>query len=100
MLVSDAYIASALGIISFLLMGMRQPAINSLTIEQIPEIRGSIMSLSSASSNIGSLIGSTIASILLVYGWIPTGLFLTSASILSSFILLFFAEDPMISGEE
>jgi len=44
--VPNLYVATAMLIFAGLMMGLRQPAANSLTIEQIPEIRGSIMSLS------------------------------------------------------
>ena len=97
---SNVYIAAALGILSCLLAGLRQPAINSLTIEQIPEIRGSIMSLSSASGNVGGMIGAAIAGFLLLnYGWITAGLFLGSAAILAGIILQIFAKDPTAYAE-
>lgn len=93
--VPNAYIAAALGIFSCLLSGLSQPATNSLTIEQMPEIRGSIMSLSSASGNLGSMIGAAIAGLLLLnYGWITAGLFLGSAAILAGIILQISAKDP------
>jgi predicted MFS family arabinose efflux permease len=93
--IPNAYVAASLGIITCLVYGLRQPAINSLTIEQIPEIRGSIMSLSSASMNVGGMVGAAIASILLLnYGWITAGVFLSSAAILAGIILQSFAIDP------
>ncbi len=95
-LVPNAYIAAGLGILACLLSGLRQPAINSLTIEQIPEIRGSIMSLSTASGNIGGMIGAAMAGlILLKYGWVTAGVFLGSAAILAAIILKKFAKDPI-----
>jgi predicted MFS family arabinose efflux permease len=93
--VSNMYIAIALGIFAGLLGGLREPAINSLTIEQIPEIRGSIMSLSSASDNVGGMIGAAVAGFLLLsYGWIMAGVFLGSAAIMAGLILQFFVKDP------
>ena len=93
--VPNAYVATALGILGGLMMGLRQPAINSLTIEQIPEIRGSIMSLSSASGNVGSMIGAMIAGFLLLnYGWVAAGITLGSAAILAGITLQIFAKDP------
>lgn len=93
--VPNAYVATALGILAGFMMGLRQPAINSLTIEQIPEIRGSIMSLSTASGNVGSMIGAAMAGFLLLnYGWIKAGVFLGSAAILAGMILQIFAKDP------
>jgi len=95
-LVPNAYVAAGLGILACLLAGLRQPAINSLTIEQIPEIRGSIMSLSTASGNVGGMIGAAVAGFLLLkYGWIAAGVFLASAAVLAGIVLQFFAKDPI-----
>ena len=95
-LVPNAYVAAGLGILACLLAGLRQPAINSLTIEQIPEIRGSIMSLSTASDNIGGMIGAAMAGFLLLnYDWIAAGVFLASAAILAGIVLQIFAKDPI-----
>jgi predicted MFS family arabinose efflux permease len=91
----NAYLAAGLGILTCLLVGLRQPAINSLTVEQIPEIRGSIMSLSAASGNVGGMIGAAIAGFLLLnYGWITAGVSLGSAAILAGILLHIFAKDP------
>jgi len=93
--VPNVYIATAIGIFSGLMMGLRQPAANSLTIEQIPEIRGSIMSLSEASDKIGSMAGAAMAGLLLLnYGWITAGVSLGLAAILAGTILQIFATDP------
>ena len=95
-LVHNVYVAVGLGILTCLLGGLRQPAINSLTVEQIPEIRGSIMSLSTASGNVGSMIGAAMAGFLLLnYGWITAGVFLASAAILAGIVLQIFAKDPI-----
>ncbi len=94
--VPNVYIATAIGIFSGLMMGLRQPAANSLTIEQMPEIRGSIMSLSTASGNFGGMIGAALAGFLLLnYGWITTGVSLGSAAILAGIVLQIFAKDPI-----
>lgn len=94
-LVPNAYVAAGLGILACLLSGLRQPAENSLTIEQIPEIRGSIMSLSTASGNFGGMIGAAVAGFLLLnYGWIAAGVFLASTAILAGIVLQIFAKDP------
>ena len=94
--ISNASIAAILGILACLVHGLRQPAINSLTIEQIPEIRGSIMSLSSALGSVGGIIGAAVAGFLLLnYGWIAAGVFLASAAILAGIVLQIFAKDPI-----
>lgn len=99
-IVPNPYVAAGLGILACLLAGLRQPAINSLTIEQIPEIRGSIMSLSTASGNIGGMIGAAVAGLLLLnFGWIAAGVFLASAAILAGIVLQIFARDPIAYGK-
>ena len=93
--VPNAYVATVLGVLGGFMMGLRQPAASSLTIDQIPEIRGSIMSLSSASGSAGNMIGAALAGFLLLnYGWIIAGVSLGSAAILSSILLQIFAKDP------
>jgi len=100
-LVPNAYVAAALGVLTCLLAGLRQPAINSLTVEQIPEIRGSIMSLSSASQSLGGLLGASVAGFLLLnYGWVVAGVFLGSAAIFAGLILLAFARDPTVERSQ
>jgi predicted MFS family arabinose efflux permease len=95
-IISNASIAAVIGILSCLVHGLRQPAISSLTIEQIPEIRGSIMSLSSALGSVGGIIGAAVAGFLLLsYGWIVAGVFLASAAILAGIVLQIFAKDPI-----
>lgn len=94
--VPNVYLAAAIGIFGGLMMGLRQPAANSLTIEQIPAIRGSIMSLSTASGNVGGMIGAAMAGFLLLnYGWITAGVSLGAAAILAGIILQIFAKDPI-----
>ena len=94
-IIPNVHVAVSLGIFGALLMGLRQPAANSLTIEQILEIRGSIMALSSASGSVGGLVGAALASFLLInYGWITAGVFLASAAVLAGLTLQIFAYDP------
>jgi len=69
-LVPYPIVAAGLGIIACLVSGLGQPAQSSLTIEQMPEIRGSIMSLSTAFTNLGGTVGALIASYLL---WVMVG---------------------------
>ncbi len=98
-LVPDAYISVAVGILTTFVWGLGQPAEGSLTVDQMPEIRGAIMSLSSASGNLGGMFGAALAGYLLLsYGWVPAGVILGAAGILAGIILLFFARDPSSEG--
>ena len=93
-LVPNAYVAAGLGVFACLLMGLRQPAASSLTVEQVPAIRGSVMSFSSASESLGGMFGAMIASFFLLnYGWVTTGVILGSAAIIGALILQKFAKD-------
>jgi MFS family permease len=93
-LVPNAYVAAGLWLVACLLMGLRQPAASSLTVEQVPAIRGSVMSFSTASESIGGMLGAMIASFFLLnYGWVSTGVILGSAAIIAALVLQKFAKD-------
>ena len=92
--VPDPFVAAGLGVFACLLSGLAQPAQSSLTIEQTPEIRGSIMSLSSASDSLGGTVGAMMAGYLLLnYGWRMTGIVLGAVGILAGLTLLIFAKE-------
>ena len=79
----------------FLFIGLLFPAANALNLEQVPEYRGTMMSLSSASEKIGSTIGISLGGyILLRLNWQSLGIFLGGWGIIAAGILFFFAIDP------
>ena len=70
--------------------------IGSLTLEQVPEFRGTLMSIRSASNSVGSALGSFLGGLaLLWYGYELVGVFLGVTSILASIIIHFLAVDPI-----
>ena len=73
---------------------MRNAAYNSLAMEQVPEYRGTMMSLSQLSANFAQAIGTGLGGLLLVsfdYGYIG---FLGISAIIASLIFHLFTIDP------
>lgn len=75
--------------------GIGFTAIRSLTMEQIPELRGTIMSFSAAAMQFGYTLGAGIGGAVLANsGWGTLGLALGGMGVLGGLILFFFAVDP------
>ena len=75
--------------------GMLASAFASLTLEQVPEFRGAMMSLRGAFGGVGGFLGVTIGGIVLnTYGYEAVGMLLAAASFASITVILFFAIDP------
>jgi len=67
-----------------------------LSLEQVPDSRGTMMSLNSAAMRIGSLLGTSIGGLtIIVYGWRVLGLLFGFTGILSALIYLLFVEEPV-----
>ena len=75
--------------------GMRFTASYSLTLEQVPEFRGTMMSLSAATNSLGSALGSGLGGlVLLLYGWRLVGTALGIIGIIASLVFYLLTEDP------
>jgi len=75
--------------------GIGFTAIRSLTLEQIPELRGTIMSFSAAAMQFGYTLGAGIGgAVLAVYSYGALGFTLGGMGVLGGLILFFFAVDP------
>jgi DHA1 family bicyclomycin/chloramphenicol resistance-like MFS transporter len=73
------------------------PASTSLTLEQIPHLRGSTMSLNNAARSLGIAIGSGIGGVILLKsGYGTLGLVLGGLGLTASFLYRLFAVDPTI----
>jgi len=73
---------------------MRTTAYGSLALEQVPEYRGTMMSLSQFSANLAEALGNGLGGLILVafnYGHMG---FLGISSIIASLIFYFFTIDP------
>jgi predicted MFS family arabinose efflux permease len=70
-------------------------ALNSLTLEQIPKHRGTLMSIRSGIVSIGSAMGSFVGGLaLLWYGYELVGISLGAMAVISALITHFLAIDP------
>ena len=79
--------------------GVRINAVTSLSLEQVSEFRGSMMSLNSAFMNFGSVLGAGIGGYALLGGdWVLMGVSIGVMGILAAVILQFGAIDPTRSS--
>ena len=88
-----------LSITTFMVMGVisgaRRSASVSLALEQVPEYRGSMMALNTASNNLGSILGAGIGGAVLLTSDYPLiGVVLGLLGVLSALVIKFFASDP------
>jgi len=75
--------------------GMVASAANSLTLEQIPKFRGTMMSIDSAALNLGSAIGTAVGGlVLLSFDYEGLGNALGAMGIVAAIIFHFLAIDP------
>jgi DHA1 family inner membrane transport protein len=83
--------------ISCVLAGFMHSSVDSLNLEQVPEFRGSMMSLGSAASTIGYIIGSGLGGLSLIfYGYSGVGAILGILGTVSGIVYQIFARDPSI----
>lgn len=75
--------------------GLRVTAASSLTLEQVPSFRGTMMSLYAATDSVGATLGAGIGGlVLLFYGYGVLGLSIGAMGIIGSILLYFVAIDP------
>jgi predicted MFS family arabinose efflux permease len=76
-------------------MGMMASAASSLTLEQVPRFRGSMMSLGSAATSLGSAVGAAVGGMALIwYDYEALGSILGGLGIISAVIFYFVTIDP------
>lgn len=98
--ISYAYVPSlwlslALNFTSAWFMGMMASTASSLTLEQVPRFRGSMMSLSSAATSLGSAVGAAVGGMALIwYDYETLGSILGVMGIASAVIFYFLTTDP------
>ena len=89
------FLAIVVGFFGSFFGGLRASAGESLTLEQIPAFRGSLMSLNSAASSFGSVLGAGLGGTLLVaYNYNITGIVLGGFSLVAAVIYYALTVDP------
>ena len=75
--------------------GIRPIAAQSLTLEQLPKSRGSMMSMHTAAGNLGSAIGVVVSGYLLLhYGYWMLGFTFGALNMLSAIVFAFLTKEP------
>jgi predicted MFS family arabinose efflux permease len=75
--------------------GMVASSANSLTLEQIPRLRGTMMSLDTAVINIGSALGTVAGGLALLYlNYEGLGIVLGAIGIFAAIVFFLLAKDP------
>lgn len=91
----DLWLSLALNFLSGLFFGMGASAANSLTLEQVPEFRGTMMSLTSAAQSLGSAFGAALGGVMLVlYDYLMMSSFLGALGIVAATVFYFLTVDP------
>lgn len=82
--------------ISCVLAGFMHSSVDSLNLEQVPEFRGPMMSLGTAASTLGGVIGSGLGGLMLIlYDYRGVGVLLGLFGIVSGVVYQLFARDPI-----
>jgi predicted MFS family arabinose efflux permease len=94
-IVPNLWVSLALCLTGYLFMGLRSTAATSLTIEQVPEFRGTMMSMRSASTSMSGVLGSGLGGLaLLMYGYQALGPSLGLLGLASGIIMYLVVVDP------
>jgi predicted MFS family arabinose efflux permease len=94
-IVPNLWVSVALCLTGYLFMGLRSTAGTSLTIEQVPEFRGTMMSMNSASLSMSGVLGSGLGGLaLLMYGYQALGPSLGLLGLASGIIMYLIVVDP------
>jgi len=89
------WLSLAIFMVMGVISGARRSASVSLALEQVPEYRGSMMALNTASNNLGSILGAGIGGAVLLRSDYPLiGVILGILGVLAALVIRLFASDP------
>ncbi len=89
------WLSVAVKCLGSLFTSMMFTASTSLTLEQVPEFRGTMMSISSATASIGSALGAAVGGwVLLLYDYEAVGISLGAMMVAAAIIFYLLVEDP------
>jgi DHA1 family inner membrane transport protein len=95
-LVPSMWVSLGIVLVGTVIFGLLSTAFFSLSLEQVPEFRGSMMSLFSAFMNLGMVLGASIGGFALIGGkWVLMGVFIGILSLLGATVLKKWAVDPV-----
>lgn len=95
MSVSQLWLSMVLWSVSAFSNAVRFSAYNSLVIEQVPAYQGTVMALSQVSADLGSVIGTGIGGMILLFSDYSTLAQLGLVSVVAGLVFYFFTSDPV-----
>jgi DHA1 family inner membrane transport protein len=95
--VPDLWTTIVLAFVACLFTGFRSSANTSLTIEQVPAYRGTMMSANTASWYIGTALGAWLGGLMLLwYDYSALGIALGGAGVAAALLFQFLSKDPTV----
>jgi predicted MFS family arabinose efflux permease len=95
-LVPSMWVSLGIVLLGTVIFGLLSTAFFSLSVEQVPEFRGSMMSLVSAFMNLGMVLGASVGGFALIGGeWVLMGVFIGVLGLLGAAVLKIWAVDPI-----
>jgi predicted MFS family arabinose efflux permease len=92
----DLWLSMALVMAASWFFGMLASSASSLVLEQVPEARGTTMSLSTASVSLGSALGTAVGGLTLSsYGYAGLGTVLGAVGLAAAFVYLLLVREPV-----
>ena len=95
MIVNNLYLVIGIGIVACLFAGMLITIQTSLTLDQVPQFRGTVMSLQSAAVSFGSMVSAMVGGIIISYlGYGAYAITMGLIGFIGAIVFHFFSKDP------